>query len=397
MVIPSSFPVARLVDEGPSEDQSLNYVAFVPSESGLIKMLYRAGFPHVYVSNILPDHEDFHETRQFHRKRTIIVAARAYTKVSLFRPASEAVTINPWLKSAGPSWNRFYRFWRKPWREKVITARHHFKWLWFQLIPSIPLPIRLPYGGWWLAERDLCSELIFAGNYEKAEWHFVEHFLKKGITVVDIGAHHGFYTILAAKKVGPSGCVIAFEPSPRERLKLSSHLKLNRCKNVKVEPFALASQDGEAIFFLVQGSSTRCNSLRRPAISESMEGIMVNTMTLDNYLKKEEIFRVDFVKMDVEGAELDVLKGASELLSRNPRPVIMAEVYDIRTNPWGYPASEIYDSLAAAQYQWFSINSHGRLQPCPRRECYEANLVAVPQERISEIKGLIESERSIVL
>jgi FkbM family methyltransferase len=287
---------------------------------------------------------------------------------------------------------RIHNFFHRARHEKFMSARSHFKSLWFQLFPSIPLPIRLPYGGWWLTINDKCSNAIFTNNFEKAEWCFVESILKEGMTFFDIGAHHGFYTILAAKKVGSSGCVIAFEPSPRERGRLLLHLKLNHCTKLKVEPLALASQDGESTLFLVDGKGTGCNSLRPPVVSEPTKTINVSTMTLDNYLKKTNIHRVDFIKMDVEGAELEVLKGAKRLLSQNLRPVVMAEVYDIRTNPWGYPASSIYDFLAERNYHWFSINSRGTLKPCTRIDYYEANLVAVPQERISEVNVLIESE-----
>ena len=82
--------------------------------------------------------------------------------------------------------------------------------------------------------------------------------------VLDIGAHHGFYTLLASRKVGKKGKVIAFEPSPRKRRKLIWHCRLNRTDNVWIESCALGSFDGEAELFLVKGKETGCNSLRPP-------------------------------------------------------------------------------------------------------------------------------------
>jgi FkbM family methyltransferase len=149
----------------------------------------------------------------------------------------------------------------------MITARFRFKLLWNRLCPSVPLPVRLPYGGWWFAVNDACSDAVFIGSLEGPEWRFVGDFLQAGMTVLDIGAHHGFYTMLAARKVGPAGRVIAFEPSPSELRRLLFHLKLNRCMNVKVEPFALASQDGETTLFVVDERDTGCNSLRPPVVS----------------------------------------------------------------------------------------------------------------------------------
>jgi len=114
-------------------------------------------------------------------------------------------------------------FLEKPWTEKVYSIRHRFILAWGGLLPSLPLPVRLPYGGWWLARNDECSAAVFTGNFEPSEYRFVERFVKQSMTVLDIGAHNGFYTLLAAKKVGPAGKVIAFEPSPRERARLRIH------------------------------------------------------------------------------------------------------------------------------------------------------------------------------
>jgi ubiquinone/menaquinone biosynthesis C-methylase UbiE len=61
---------------------------------------------------------------------------------------------------------------------------------------------------------DVCGDAVFAGNFEEAERQFMERFLKPNMIVLDIGAHHGFYTLLASHKVGPTGQVIAFEPLP---------------------------------------------------------------------------------------------------------------------------------------------------------------------------------------
>jgi FkbM family methyltransferase len=271
----------------------------------------------------------------------------------------------------------------RPWREKVSIIRLFFKRLWNILIPFVPLYIRLPYGGWWIAINDVCSDEIFVGIFEVPERRFVERFLKDGMIVLDIGAHHGFYTILASKKAGPSGRVIAFEPSPRERQRLLMHLKFNQCNNVKVEPFALSSQNGEAAFYIVDGRDTGCNSLCPPAVSEPTKVISVNIITLDNYLEKEMIHHIDFVKIDAEGAELEVLKGSKRFINQRPRPVILCEVDDHRTRAWGYSASMIIEILESYGFRWFGIGKEGQLLPIEKRNSY--NLVALPEEFVDSI------------
>jgi FkbM family methyltransferase len=280
---------------------------------------------------------------------------------------------------------RIRRFFRAPWPDKVHGIRYRFKRAWSRVLPSVPLLVWLPYGGWWLAGDDDMDDAVFTGNFDDSERRFVQRFLKPGMTVLDIGAHHGFYTMLAAKMVGPTGRVMSFEPSHRERERLLVHLRLNRILDkVSVFPVALGRETGESTLYVVAGRDTGCNSLRPPAVTEPTRMIQVPITSLDTFLAQQNVARVDFVKMDVEGGELGVLEGAEELLGRFPRPVILAELADSRTLPWGYSASAIYDSLAAKGYRWFAITQDGNLQACPRTDQFGTNLAAFPDERVAE-------------
>lgn len=228
-----------------------------------------------------------------------------------------------------------------------------------------------------------------SNDFEQGEQNFLLQFLKSGMTVLDIGAHHGLYTLLASNRVGPHGRVFAFEPSPRELRRLRWNLLLNRCRNVSVVPFALGCSEGTAEFFVCLGQETGCNSLRPPVVNEPVSKVEVMTTTLDHYLERVGIDKVDFVKMDVEGAELDVLKGASRLLN-NSKPLILCELADVRTEPWGYSSVEIYDLLKSCGYAWFSITPEGKLRPCARKEHFHENLIAVPEEKRKSVAAFIE-------
>jgi FkbM family methyltransferase len=211
------------------------------------------------------------------------------------------------------------RFFEAPWPNKVHGARYHFKRAWSRVLPSVPLPVRLPYGGWWLAGDDEMGDAVFTGNFEESERRFIQGFLKPGMTVLDIGAHHGFYTVLAAKMVGPAGRVMSFEPSPRERERLLAHLRLNRIlERVSVFPIALGRETAESTLYVVAGRDTGCNSLRPPAVTEPTRAVQVQVTSLDALLVEQNVPHVDFIKMDVEGAELDVLNGAEGLAEQVP-------------------------------------------------------------------------------
>jgi len=273
---------------------------------------------------------------------------------------------------------RAWRFARKPWPEK--TRSLCFRW--FRMFPAVPLPMQLPFGGWWLIRNDACSAAIMAGNFENEETKFVASYLRPDMTVLDVGAHHGYYTLLASRKVGRRGKVIAFEPSPRERRYLKRHLKLNRCANVVVEETALGNHSGEADFYLVDGTESGCNSIRLPDVAQPVQRLRVRLDQVDAYLERNRIETVDFMKLDAEGAELQILEGAERLLTHVPRPVILAEVQDLRTRPWGYEASEILRHLDLRGFCLHRISPSGELihVPAERRE-YDGNFVAVPDER----------------
>ncbi len=88
------------------------------------------------------------------------------------------------------------------------------------------------------------------------------------MTVLDIGAHHGLYTLLAARRVGPRGKVVAFEPSPREKRKLLLNMRLNRLRNIQVSACALGNCEGDAELYLVDGKDAASNSHRPPNVAE---------------------------------------------------------------------------------------------------------------------------------
>ncbi|MEM3485862.1 MAG: FkbM family methyltransferase [Candidatus Methanomethyliaceae archaeon] len=228
-------------------------------------------------------------------------------------------------------------------------------------------------------------------DFEQGEQSFLLQYLAPGMTVLDIGAHHGLYTLLASKKVGEQGRVIAFEPSPRELRRLKWNLLLNRCCNVHIVPYALGSNEGTAELFVCLGQETGCNSLRPPAVNEPVSKIRVPITTVDHYLERIGVDKVDFMKLDVEGAELEVLRGAVQLLE-GTRPLILCELADLRTEPWGYSSIQIYDFLRSRGYKWFSITPGGKLRSCPRKDRFHENLLAVPQDKLRFVKSFVENE-----
>jgi FkbM family methyltransferase len=286
------------------------------------------------------------------------------------------------LESSQNLGSRILRFLQKPsyeWSRSFYSR-------WRRIFPTLSVPVRLPFGAWWIARNDYIGSTIAYDGFDVSERLLIQKLLRPGMTVLDIGAHNGFYTLLFSKLVGGHGAVIAFEPSPREHRALRLNLRINRAKNVTVHALALGEEQGPAILHLGDNLMTGCNSLRKSTSVHGDSLIHVEVTTLDQSVSEYNIGQVDFIKVDVEGAELGVLKGAKRLLERQPRPVILAEVEDRRTEPWGYRASEIVRTLREINYDWFSIESDGCLRPIgPDQAEFNANLLAVPSERRIEI------------
>src|SRR5579862_9877674 len=134
--------------------------------------------------------------------------------------------------------------------------RERLRRVWHRALPDFPLPLRVPPGFWWLARNDAISDGLFAGTFERGERRAFAALIKPGMSVLDIGAHAGLYTLIASKLVGPAGRVMAFEPSQRERARLMKHLAINRRGNVTVQPVALGDVEGDATLYVVQGNET---------------------------------------------------------------------------------------------------------------------------------------------
>src|SRR5208283_1731453 len=250
---------------------------------------------------------------------------------------------------------RFKRFLQKPWKQK----KQSFQFRLLHWVPGVAIPHRLPSGAWWLAENDSIGTALLWTGFEGQEYSLADLMILRGMTVLDIGAHKGFYTLLFSRKVGTQGRVVAFEPSKRERTRLNLHLKLNFCRNVTVINVALGEKEEETTLFVVEGPETGMNSLKPVGDDHRIHEETVKVCRLDSVLDGLGVNRVDFVKMDVEGGELGVLRGAPDLLERRPRPCVLAEISDFRTKSWGYAASEILRFLEGRQFHWFSLRPEG--------------------------------------
>jgi FkbM family methyltransferase len=154
------------------------------------------------------------------------------------------------------------------------------------------------------------------------EDEIVEHFSpKEGDIVVDIGAAFGFYTILSSKRVGMKGKVVAIEAQPDSFEMLNKNIKLNGLANVITLNYAAYSKKSRLKLY------SSYSIMRERAGKDFQEHIEVNANTLDHLLQLQGIKDVDWIKIDVEGAEYEVLKGAHNILSNSNDMSILIEIH----------------------------------------------------------------------
>ena len=154
---------------------------------------------------------------------------------------------------------------------------------------------------------------------------------KEGDIVVDIGAHIGLYTIISSKRVGANGKVVAIEAHPGNFEMLNSNIKLNQLTNVIPLNYAVYSKETKIKLYLpeVESGFTKYNTIMPNWINTQEKFVEVNANTLDYLLQLNEIRQeeVNWIKIDVEGAEFEVLKGATNVLSKSKDIAILMELH----------------------------------------------------------------------
>jgi FkbM family methyltransferase len=217
--------------------------------------------------------------------------------------------------------------------------------VWYQVEPNIKMQ---------LDPGDFVPRIILeTGKYEAVSFGMVAEHLSAGATFIDVGAHIGYYSLKAAPIVGALGHVIAVEPNPLAIQRLRVNLAASNANVVAVAPVACSDTEATLELYVApdvntgETSLSKANASQIDAITHTYK---VRARPLDDIVRESGVVRVDAIKIDVEGAEYVVLKGAQQTLDRY-RPMVLVEIVESQLRGMGTSSAQVRELLRAHGYR----------------------------------------------
>lgn len=209
---------------------------------------------------------------------------------------------------------------------------------------------------------------FITGMHEPAVQCVFQSLLKPGWGFYDVGANVGFYSVIAARLLGPSGHIVSFEPVPENAQWIEHNAELNDFRQISIRREALGDCTGDFPFLTSEKPTWgKLASAGKPP-ADFCGQTMVRVERLDDLIKKERLPPPHFVKMDIEGAEAAALNGASETLSAC-RPILVIDLHG--TN------AEVAEILESHRYQSVVLGSTRSIVDSPWNAC----VLSAPRER----------------
>ncbi len=261
--------------------------------------------------------------------------------------------------------------------------RRFANWLIRALLPRI---VRYDDAVIVLNPRDpVVSGALFFRVYERGELAFFRDTCKPGMTFLDVGANIGFYTALACKRIGPSGKIIALEPDPESHGFLKETIAANNATNVTAMPIAAAATRGRLKLF-VSSDNRGDNRLYQPDASTAADwqAVEVETAPVDELLERLGVERVDFIKIDVQGAEGGVIAGLEQTIRRSPSLVLMTEFWPHGLRQAGTNPKAFLEELRNLGLELSELTAGGQLLPLTD---FDALIARHPGRRYTNIIG----------
>jgi FkbM family methyltransferase len=195
---------------------------------------------------------------------------------------------------------------------------------------------------------------FYWGEFEVDIINFLKSLLIDCSVFFDIGANIGIYTLLASKHIRKGGTVYSFEPSDWAYERLMENLQLNESKNVEVLKIAVSNFTGSKQFYICEDDAY--NSLISTPMKEVQKVVEVKSISIDDFCIEHKIVKIDILKIDVEGADYLVLKGAQNILRSDKPPLIICEFNRNISEGMTLNKDEFVGFMKELSYKFFKIN-----------------------------------------
>jgi FkbM family methyltransferase len=209
-----------------------------------------------------------------------------------------------------------------------------------------------------IGTTDLVGErLLLEQTFEPAVRREFERNASRNVNIVDIGANIGYYSLVGASLISKDRRIFAFEPQPRVIPKLRRNINQNGLENVVILPFALSENRGVAQFYVPVDGVEGHGSLHKNGRFEVRETVDVETRRLDDVISEIGNPVIGLMKIDAEGAELSILRGATRLLQGTNRPVLIFEANEENCKPFGCSVFDLLQYIRSFGYQLTQLDS----------------------------------------
>lgn len=230
---------------------------------------------------------------------------------------------------------------------------------------------------------DWLHRLYYLGFVEQNTFNIIKKLLPVDGVFVDIGANIGIYSCIMANHVGVKGSVIAFEPMPENLEELYSNIALNQLKNIEVNELALSNRQQDFnlyVPFAHQQGSTGCTQIWNPGDWVSVGS--TDATTLDIAFQKE---RLDFIKIDTQGHEFEILQGAFSTIERF-QPLILCEVFEENR-------TKVFDLMKSWNYAIFTETKDGFLSTSLPSEGW-VDVFLIPQHKVEKVMTVLSTGKT---
>jgi len=252
---------------------------------------------------------------------------------------------------------------RKPLRGKGLGRLplvSRLNWFLYQhLRPKGYTPVKVQGNKMYVDTGDTgrVPSLLMGDPFEKCEVSLFKKLVSRGMVVVDIGAHIGYYTLIAANLVGDKGKVFAFEPAPENYALLVKNIEVNGYKNIIPVQKAVSNKSGTTNLFLFEQNKGMHAIYERSGYCKS---IVVESITLDDYFSEQQDF-IDVIKMDIEGAEMLALLGMDKIIRQSPSLKIFTEFRPTELRACGSSPQELLNRVTEYGFKLHFINERKQL------------------------------------